>query len=159
MICGICIRYLAGIKRERAKGVVEGRGWWSPHWLMTESSKAPYSSFPPPTSPLERGEIQYIQHFIQLLCLMSNPSSEIQITQLSYCFRRFFPLHWSRRWKACTRQSQLQLFFDAFKSVTSSFDMRQEPKLRLSLFTPWVSNGKWKPLQCLPFSFHSLFSL
>lgn len=97
-MCWICIGCLAGVERKRVGGVVGGRGWGSPHWLMTESDRAPHSPFPPPTSPLERGEI-YPEHQLQnpkphpvvLPMLDPNPpSSKIQITQLSFCFRSFF---------------------------------------------------------------------
>lgn len=103
-------------------------------------------------------EERYIQHVIQLLCLMSVPSSEIPITQLSCCFRSFFPPHWSRRWNARTSQSHMQLGFDAFESVTSCCNRRQQPELRLWLLTLWVSIWEWKPLQCLLLSCGSLFS-
>lgn len=99
MMCWICIRCLAGVERERVGGVVGGRGWGSPHWLMTESGRAPHSPFPPPTSPLERGEI-YPEPQLQnpkphpVVFPMSHPnpppSCEIQITQLRFCFRSLF---------------------------------------------------------------------
>ncbi len=98
-------------------------------------------SIPPPTEPLERG---------QTSSTSSSCAADVKSSSDSNCstplqFQKlFFPLHWSHRWKACTRHSQLQLGFDAFKSVTLCCDIRQEPGLKLWQFASCVSNGKWK---------------
>lgn len=130
---------------------------------MTESSRAPHFTFSPPTSPLERGEPQPVHHLyripslIQLCCqyqIPTAPCSEIQITQIQLLFQKpFFPLPWCQRWKACTCQSQLQLGFDAFKSVTSCCDMRWEPRLSCSCLPAWfpIGNGNRCSIYCLVF--------
>lgn len=93
---------------------------------------------------------------------LSNPSSGIQITQLCR-LRTFFLLlllllRWFRRWKACPRQSQLRLRFDAFKSVTSSLrtDKIEAVTARPLLGFRWPGGKTNCTLHYL--AFHSLFS-
>lgn len=94
----------------------------SPHWLMTESRRAPHSPFRPPTSPLERGEIYQL---ITGAASQASPSYAVNIEpqpltpqgekvkslNMAFVLVFFFPLSWSQRWKTCTCQSQLQLFY------------------------------------------------
>lgn len=121
---------------------------------MTESSRGLCSQRLTCISPKQR-EIP-TSHPVRL----SNPSSRIQITKLNCRLRTFFflLLRWFRRWKACPRQSQLRLCFDAFKSVTSSLhtDKIEAVTARPLLGFRWPGGKTNCTLHYL--AFHSLFS-
>lgn len=159
-MCWICIRCLAGVERERAEGVVDGRGWGSPRWLMTESSRAPHSVSSAYTTLGKRRDISsawLLQKSHSVVLLMLNPKPpplKIQITQLSFCFRSFsFLFTGPGDGKLAPVSHSCSWILMPLKVWHRAVIWDRSQWLRLWLFASWVSDGKWKPLQYLLFRF------